>query len=153
MERDGVAVLAGVADDEGGGVGAAALHLLPRPAVLVGAAPVVSARVRRPLDRLLPVLAPRPGVRRRAHGHPRHLLLARLALLLFSLRTCRSANAVITAVGSSWSFGRRRRFVVSWLRRGEAEEGLLQAQVVDADGRAGRELLRRRGVRHLVLRL
>jgi hypothetical protein len=58
-----MAVLAGAADDEGGVVGAAPLPLLPRLAVLVVAAPVVAARVQRPLDRLLPVLEPRPGVR------------------------------------------------------------------------------------------
>lgn len=81
MERDGVAVVASVGDDEGARVGAAALHLLPRRAVLVGAAPVVAPWVWRPLDRLLPVLAPRPQVRRgTAHRNPRHGL-AHLALL------------------------------------------------------------------------
>jgi len=82
LRRPWVVVLGGVGDDEHGRVGAAALHLLAGGAALGAAAAVVPPRVRRPLDRLLPVLAPRPGVRRRAHGHPLHLLVAHLALLL-----------------------------------------------------------------------
>jgi len=57
-------VVGGVGDDEHCGVGAAALHLLPGGATFGAAAAVVPARVGRPLDGLLPVLPPRPQVRR-----------------------------------------------------------------------------------------
>jgi len=70
-----VAVVALVGDDEHGRVVGGALHVLPRGAALGAAAAVVAARVRGPLDGLLPVLAPRVvvggDVRRRRHVGPR----------------------------------------------------------------------------------
>jgi hypothetical protein len=90
LRRPWVVVVGGVGDDEHGGVGAAALHLLPGGAALGAAAPVVPPRVRRSLDGLLPVLAPRPQVGRhnlaaRARPPGRHSRRSRDAHHLFRL--------------------------------------------------------------------
>ena len=95
-----------VGDDEGGGVVGGALDVLPGGATLDGAAPVVAARVGGPLDRLLPVLAPRvlvggdvrhPRARRRhAHRAP-HPLLPLLGAVAPAVRVgCAVAVAVAT---------------------------------------------------------
>uniref|UniRef100_A0A8R7QKW2 Uncharacterized protein n=1 Tax=Triticum urartu TaxID=4572 RepID=A0A8R7QKW2_TRIUA len=82
-----VAVVALVGNDEHGGVVGGAFDVLPRRAALGGAAPIVAAGVRGPLDGLLPVLAPRVVVagdvrRARAYrGHARRVLHPVLALL------------------------------------------------------------------------
>lgn len=103
-----------VGDDEHPGVAAAALHVLPRRAVLDAAAPVVSPWMRRAFDGFLAVFPPGVIVRRYIRHlvadrrHPHHPLLPRL-LLLGAVASAVGVDLALLAASRRLRPGRRRR--------------------------------------------